>query len=279
MSFLEMLDVLNEQLIAEGEEPIAFDHDCREGICGMCSLMINGTPARARSGPPRRASCTCATSRTATRSTIEPWRASGVPGDQGPGRRPRAFDRIIQAGGFITGQRRLGARRATRSRCRKADADRAMDAAACIGCGACVAACPNALGDAVHRAPRSPTSACCRRASPSAATASRAWSTQMDAEGFGNCTNNGECEAACPKGIPLDVIGQPQPRLPEGDGGRQEEVAARRSRSSSAPLEAPPRVTGGARSVPAGLRRATGRGGRGDRPARAKMDGSAFLVF
>jgi succinate dehydrogenase / fumarate reductase iron-sulfur subunit len=142
MSFLEMLDVVNEQLIAKGEEPIAFDHDCREGICGMCGMMINGAP-RPREAHHGTCQLHMRSSRTATRSRIEPWRAKAFPVlkdlmvDRG------AFDRIIQAGGYISAQHRL-APDANALPIGKPDADRAMDAAACIGCGACVAACPNA---------------------------------------------------------------------------------------------------------------------------------------
>ena len=204
MSFLEMLDVLNEQLNDAGEEPIAFDSDCREGICGMCGLVINGEPHGPRS--PRPASCTCARSRTATRS-----RSS-----RGARRRSRslkdlcvdrsAFDRIIQQGGYISVN--TGAAPEAHSvQVPKDAADRAFDVATCIGCGACVAACPNGsaslfVGAKITHLGELPQGQAERDHRVVNMVA------QHDHEGFGGCTNIGECTAACPKEIPLDVIAQ-----------------------------------------------------------------------
>lgn len=205
MSFLEMLDEVNEELIARGEEPIAFDHDCREGICGMCSLMIDG-----RAHGPWQATTTCQLHMRAYQDgdeiTIEPWRANAFPVlrdlvvDRG------AFDRIIASGGFITAPTGT-APDGNAVAVPKDMSDLAMDAAACIGCGACVAACPNAsamlfTGAKVTHLARLPQGQAERDRRVLAMVA------QMDLEGFGGCTNFGECEAACPKGIALDVIAQ-----------------------------------------------------------------------
>ena len=202
-SFLEMLDILNEQLIAKGEEPVAFDHDCREGICGMCSLMING---KAHGG--KRATTVCQLHMRFFNDEdeiwIEPWRASAFPviKDLCVDRSP--FDRVIAAGGFITANTG-SARDANDILIPKEDADRAMDAAACIGCGACVAACPN--GSAMlyvaaklahlHNLPQG---------QPERMHRTQSMINAMDAAGFGNCSNHYECEAACPKEIPRDVM-------------------------------------------------------------------------
>ena len=204
-SFLEMLDQLNEHLLGMGKEPVAFDHDCREGICGMCSLMINGV-----AHGPERATTTCQLHmrhfKDGDTIVIEPWRAKAFPILKDLIVDRSSFDRIIQSGGYIsvsTGS----APDANALPVSKRDADRAMDAAACIGCGACVAACPN--GSAMLF-----TSAKLAHLSylPQGQTErfSRAvlMVNQMDAEGFGGCTNIGECTAACPKEIPLDAISQ-----------------------------------------------------------------------
>ncbi len=204
MSFLEMLDVLNEQLNADGEEPVAFDSDCREGICGMCGLMING---RAH-GPEVTTTCQLhmRSFEDGDEITIEPWRAEAFPVikdlcvDRG------AFDRMIQAGGYVsvnTGS----APDAHATPVPKAAADRAFDTATCIGCGACVAACPNAsaslfLGAKVTHLGELPQGQAERDSRVLGMVA------QHDEEGFGGCTNIGECAAACPKEIPLDVISQ-----------------------------------------------------------------------
>ena len=202
MSFLEMLDVLNEKLNAEGEEPIAFDSDCREGICGMCGLMINGEAH----GPEVTTTCQLHM-RSFTDGetiTIEPWRADPFPVLKDLCVDRSAFDRMIQSGGYIsvnTG----AAPDAHATPVPKDNADRAFDAATCIGCGACVAACPNGsaslfVGAKITHLGELPQGQAER------------WSRvvdmvgQHDAEGFGGCTNIGECTAACPKEIPLDVI-------------------------------------------------------------------------
>jgi succinate dehydrogenase iron-sulfur subunit len=202
MSFLEVLDVLNEELNDRGEEPVAFDSDCREGICGMCGVVINGEPH----GPEVATTCQLhmRSFKDGDTLTVEPWRANAFPilrdlvVDRG------ALDRIIQAGGFIsvnTGS----APEAHSVPVPKKKADRAFEAAACIGCGACVAACPNAaamlfMGAKITHLGELP------QGQP------ERWSRvvdivrQHDAEGFGGCTNIGECSASCPKEIPLDVI-------------------------------------------------------------------------
>ena len=198
MSFLEMLDVLNEQLQNEGKEPVAFDHDCREGICGMCSLVIDGVPHG-----PMKATTTCQlhmrTFHEGDTITIEPFRARAFPVVKDLCIDRSAFDRISAAGGFIsvnTG----GAPDANALPIGKEEADLAMDAAACIGCGACVAVCPNAsamlfvsvkVGHLAHLPQGQPERD--RRAVAMVQT--------MDAEGFGNCRNYYECEAVCPKEI------------------------------------------------------------------------------
>lgn len=202
-SFLEMLDVLNEELQAEGEEPLAFDHDCREGICGMCSLVINGVPHG-----PGRGITTCQLHMRAFNDgdiiVIEPWRASAFPVLRDCVVDRTAFDRIIQAGGFIS-INAGSAQDANALPIGKEDADVAMDAAQCIGCGACVAACKNAsamlfVAAKVSHLARLPQGEVEKRRRVLAMVA------QMDAEGFGNCTNQYECEAACPKEISVEHI-------------------------------------------------------------------------
>jgi succinate dehydrogenase / fumarate reductase iron-sulfur subunit len=203
MSFLEMLDVLNEDLIARGEEPVAFDHDCREGICGACGVVINGRPHG-----PRDRTTACQVHMRSFKDgdtlTIEPWRAAAFPVvrdlvvDRG------AFDRIIAAGGFIsvsTGS----APEANTLPVPRENADLAFDAAACIGCGACVAACPNAAA-MLFTAAKISQLALLPQGQPERATRALAMVAQMDREGFGSCTNHFECMAACPKGISVDFI-------------------------------------------------------------------------
>ncbi|MEO3822556.1 succinate dehydrogenase/fumarate reductase iron-sulfur subunit [Actinomadura sp. B10D3] len=204
-SFLEMLDVLNEKLIASGEEPVAFDHDCREGICGMCSLVINGTPHG-----PERATTTCQLHMRKFRDgeviDVEPWRAKAFPVVKDLVVDRSAFDRMIQAGGYITAPTGT-APEAHSTPVPKPDADRAFEAAECIGCGACVAACPNGsaalfLGAKVTHLGLMP------QGQPERWDRVVSMLETHDEEGFGGCTNTGECTAACPKGIPLDVIGR-----------------------------------------------------------------------
>lgn len=203
MSFLEMLDVLNEDLIKRGEEQIAFDHDCREGICGMCGLVINGKPHG-----PLGATTTCQlhmrTFKDGDTITIEPWRASPFPVIKDLVVDRSAFDRIIQSGGYVsvgTG----GAPDGNTIPIPKEDADKAMDAAQCIGCGACVAACKNASAMLFVAAKISHLSLLPQGRVEQDMRALN-MVAKMDEEGFGNCTNTGSCEAACPKEITLDNI-------------------------------------------------------------------------
>jgi succinate dehydrogenase / fumarate reductase iron-sulfur subunit len=204
MSFLEMLDVLNEQLNARGEEPIAFDSDCREGICGMCGLMISGKAH----GPEVTTTCQLhmRSFSDGDEITIEPWRADAFPVIKDLVVDRSAFDRIIQAGGFISAN--TGAAPEAHSvPVPKPKADRAFMAAACIGCGACVAACPNAsgmlfMGAKITHLGELP------QGQPERDARVVTMVSQHDAEGFGGCTNIGECSLACPKEIPLDVINQ-----------------------------------------------------------------------
>lgn len=202
MSFLEMLDVLNERLIEQGEEPVAFDHDCREGICGMCGLVINGVAH----GPEVTTTCQLHMRhfKDGDTITIEPWRAKAFPILKDLVVDRSAFDRIIQAGGYVsvaTG----GTPDANAILISKESADAAMDAAACIGCGACVAACPNGsamlfTGAKIAHLSHLP------QGQPERYDRVRNMVQAMDAEGFGGCTNYGECAAVCPKEIKLDVI-------------------------------------------------------------------------
>ena len=204
MSFLEMLDVLNEQLNAQGEEPVAFDSDCREGICGTCSLMINGQAP----GPEVPTTCQLhmRSFRDGDTITVEPWRAEPFPVIKDLCVDRSAFDRIIQAGGFIsvnTG----AAPEANATPVPREKAVRAFDVATCISCGACVASCPNGsaslfLGAKITHLGELP------QGQPERYTRVVDMVAQYDAEGFGGCTNIGECTAACPKEIPLDVISQ-----------------------------------------------------------------------
>ncbi len=205
MSFLEMLDVINERLIALREDPIAFDHDCREGICGACGMVINGTPHG-----PWKQTTTCQLHMRAFADGqevwVEPWRAKAFPVIRDLVVDRSALDRIIAAGGYISVP--VGsAPDANSVPVRKEDADLAFDAATCIGCGACVAACPNA-SVMLFAAAKVAHLGLLPQGQPERADRALAIVAQMDSEGFGACTNHGECHAACPKGIPLEFIGR-----------------------------------------------------------------------
>jgi succinate dehydrogenase / fumarate reductase iron-sulfur subunit len=201
-SFLEMLDIVNDRLNEAGEEPIAFDHDCREGICGSCSLMING-----QAHGPQRGTATCQLHMRKFKDgdiiTVEPWRARAFPVikdlvvDRGP------FDRIVEAGGFITAPTG-GAPDANLILVPKVVADAAMDAAECIGCGACVAACPNGAANLFTAAKVSHLNLL-PQGQPERYRRVEAMVDTME-EYFGSCTNHGECETACPKSISIDFI-------------------------------------------------------------------------
>ena len=202
-SFLEMMDMLNEQLVAEGKEPVVFDHDCREGICGMCSLYINGHPH----GPDEDVT-TCQLHMRKFKDgetiTIEPWRSAGFPVIRDLMVDRSAYDKIIQAGGYVsvnTG----GVPDANAIPISKVDADEAMDSASCIGCGACVAACKNGSAMLFVSAKVSQL-ALLPQGKVEAARRAKAMVAKMDELGFGNCTNTGACEAECPKNISISNI-------------------------------------------------------------------------
>jgi succinate dehydrogenase / fumarate reductase iron-sulfur subunit len=203
MSFLEMLDVLNEELVGKGQDPIAFDHDCREGICGSCSMVINGRPH----GPQKNTTACQLHMRQfkdGAEITVEPWRAKAFPVIKDLAVDRGAFDRIIQAGGFVsvaTGNAPDG----NAILIAKPSVDRAFDAAACIGCGACVAACPNASA-MLFTSAKIAHLALLPQGQPERMERVRNMVAAMDAEDFGACSNHGECEAACPKGISLENI-------------------------------------------------------------------------
>ncbi|MGZ5413942.1 MAG: succinate dehydrogenase/fumarate reductase iron-sulfur subunit [Aeromicrobium sp.] len=202
MSFLEMLDVLNEQLTLTGEEPIAFDHDCREGICGACGIVINGITH----GPDVTTTCQLHMRSFEEGAVIdaEPWRAGAFPVVKDLVVDRSAFDRIIQAGGFISAPTG-SAPDAHAVPVPKKDADHAFDAATCIGCGACVAACPNGSG-MLFTAAKITHLGLLPQGQPERDSRVIDMVNQHDHEGFGGCTNIGECTAACPKEIPLDTI-------------------------------------------------------------------------
>ena len=204
MSFLEMLDVLNNKLILQGQEPVEFDHDCREGICGSCSLQINGEPH----GPDRLVT-TCQLHMRMFKDgdtiDIEPFRAKAFPVIKDLIVDRSAFDRIQQAGGYVSVNTSGNTTDANAILVPKHDADDAFSAAACIGCGACVAACKNASAMLFTSAKVSQY-ALLPQGKVEATTRVLNMVKQMDLEGFGNCTNTGACEIECPKGISLDVI-------------------------------------------------------------------------
>jgi succinate dehydrogenase / fumarate reductase iron-sulfur subunit len=202
-SFLEMLDVLNEQLVMGNQEPVAFDHDCREGICGMCSLFING-----RAHGPDEAITTCQLHMRKFKDgdtiVIEPWRAGGFPVIKDLMVDRSAFDQILQAGGFIS-VNSGSARDGNNILISKQKSDESMDAAACIGCGACVATCKNSsamlfLASKVYHLALLP------QGKPEAVRRAKAMVAKMDELGFGSCTNTGACEVECPKGISVAHI-------------------------------------------------------------------------
>ncbi|MEY4874980.1 MAG: hypothetical protein RL708_129 [Bacteroidota bacterium] len=203
MSFLEMIDVLNEKLVSEKKEPVAFDHDCREGICGMCSMYING-----RAHGPWEGTTTCQLHMRAFNNgdtvTVEPWRAGAFPVLKDLIVDRSAFDRIQQAGGFVS----VNTGNAQDANClpiNKDDADHSFAAAACIGCGACVAACKNASAMLFVSAKVSQY-ALLPQGQPERTTRVLNMVAQMDKEGFGSCTNTGACEAECPKEISITNI-------------------------------------------------------------------------
>ena len=204
MSFLEMLDVLNNQLIESGEEPVAFDHDCREGICGSCSLYING-----EAHGPSRLITTCQLHMRSFKDGetiyIEPWRAKAFPVIKDLAVDRSAFDRVISAGGFVSVNTSGNTIDANAIPVPKEDADQSFEAATCIGCGACVASCKNAsamlfVGAKVSQLDLLP------QGKVESAQRVQKMVEQMDKEGFGNCTNTGACEVECPKGISLEHI-------------------------------------------------------------------------
>jgi len=204
-SFLEMMDVLNEKLIHEGEDPVAFDHDCREGICGMCSMVINGI-----AHGPKAAVTTCELYMRefddGDTIVVEPWRAAAFPPIKDLVVNRTALDHIIQAGGYVS-VRTGSAPDANNIPIPKDDAEISMDAAACIGCGACVAACPNSSA-MLFTAAKVSHLAMLPQGKVERYDRAVLMVNQMDAEGFGGCTNIGECEAVCPKEISLDFIGK-----------------------------------------------------------------------
>jgi succinate dehydrogenase / fumarate reductase, iron-sulfur subunit len=205
MSFLEMMDILNERLISAGQDPVAFDHDCREGICGMCSMAIDGVPHG-----PRKLTTTCQLYlrhfTDGDTITVEPWRAAAFPVIKDLVVDRSAFDRIIAAGGYISAPTGSAPEAASVPVPRE-DALAAFDSATCIGCGACVAACPNASAT-LFTAAKVTHLARLPQGQPERYQRVTAMVEQMDAEGFGGCSNTGVCTTVCPKGIPLETIAQ-----------------------------------------------------------------------
>ncbi|HSR40869.1 MAG TPA: succinate dehydrogenase/fumarate reductase iron-sulfur subunit [Longimicrobiales bacterium] len=205
MSFLEMLDLVNQRLITDGGEPIAFEHDCREGICGSCGMMVNGEPH----GPWDLTTVCQLHMREYSDGDeiwIEPWRATAFPVLKDLVVDRASFDRIVQAGGYVS-VRTGSAPDANAVPVRKEDAEVAFDAAACIGCGACVAACPNASA-MLFTAAKVTHLARLPQGQPERWTRVLDMVATHDAEGFGNCTNHGACQVACPKGISVETIAQ-----------------------------------------------------------------------
>ncbi len=204
MSFLEMMDVLNEQLIEKGEDPVAFDHDCREGICGSCDMYINGQPHG-----PKKMTTTCQLHMRSFKDgddiIVEPFRAKAFPVVKDLVVDRSAFDRVIQAGGYVSVNTSGNTIDANAIPIEKQDADRAFDAATCIGCGACVAACKNASAMLFVSAKVSQLTLL-PQGEVEANERVKNMVEQMDKEGFGNCTVTGACEAECPKGISLENI-------------------------------------------------------------------------
>ncbi|GAB4236471.1 MAG: succinate dehydrogenase/fumarate reductase iron-sulfur subunit [Ekhidna sp.] len=203
-SFLEMMDILNEQLIEEGKEPVAFDHDCREGICGSCSMYINGEAH----GPGKRmTTCQLHMRKFKDGDTIyvEPWRAKAFPVIKDLVVDRNAFDRIMSAGGFVSVNTSGNTQDANAIPIEKHDADKSFDAATCIGCGACVASCKNASAMLFVSAKISQF-ALLPQGKVEAKERAQNMVKQMDEEGFGNCSNTGACEVECPKGISLENI-------------------------------------------------------------------------
>lgn len=204
MSFLEMMDVLNDQLIREGKDPVAFDHDCREGICGMCSMFING-----EAHGPNRGVTTCQLHMRSFNDGdtiyVEPWRAAAFPVIKDLAVDRSAFDRVIQAGGYISVNTSGNTLDANAIPVPKADADEAFNAATCIGCGACVATCKNASA-MLFVAAKVSQFALLPQGQPERKERVMRMVEQMDKEGFGNCTNTGACAVECPKGIDLSTI-------------------------------------------------------------------------
>jgi succinate dehydrogenase / fumarate reductase iron-sulfur subunit len=228
MSFLEMLDVVNEDLMIKGEDPIAFDHDCREGICGMCGAVVNG---QAHGHLSATTLCQLHMRHFAPNATIviEPWRSKAFPVIKDLVVDRSAFDRIMMAGGYVSAKTG-GVADANAITVPKADSDTAMDAASCIGCGACVAACPNAsamlfVGAKISHLALLPQGQIERK------DRVRKMTAQMDQEGFGNCSNEYECEAACPKEIRVSHIARMNKELRQASLSR-EDVPFHSDRSS-----------------------------------------------
>jgi succinate dehydrogenase / fumarate reductase iron-sulfur subunit len=223
MSILECLDVLNESLILRGEMPVAFEHDCREGICGSCGFMINGI-----AHGPERATTACQLTmrhfKNGDELTLEPWRAKAFPLVKDLVVNRQAFDHIIQAGGYIsvsTGQAPEG----NTLPVGKEVADQSMDAAACIGCGACVAACPNASA-ALFTGAKITHLGVLPQGEPERERRALSMVAQMNEEAFGNCTSIGECTGVCPKEIPLEVIANMNRDYVCGSFNRREDLPA-----------------------------------------------------